>query len=153
MKTLITLITLIACLFVGCGKSEISKEDLLKRSVVGNYEDLEHLSIAGDLVIQTNRLTFLENGKCESYISAGYWETPQTSVGVWNIVNGEIHVSDPESKEGEQLAWILQINEGGNLSLTTSFGHTEAAPDGSGGGYGRVDLPKDKQTTFKRKTN
>ena len=67
-----TLLTLIALLFVGCGKSEtsqlepeakakISKEDLLKKSVVGTYETKEGKD--------TFRLIILENGKFEHHYS------------------------------------------------------------------------------------
>lgn len=117
-----TLFTLLACLFVGCGKSEISKDELSKKSVVGSYETTEGKDAF--------RLIILENGKFENHFSG-----KMQGKGTWEFYAKELHALE----DGKEVASVFKIEPNGDL--------TEIANKSSSGSQ---DIPKDNQITFKK---
>ena len=128
-----TLLTLIALLFVGCGKSEtsqlepeakakISKEDLLKKSVVGTYETKEGKD--------TFRLIILENGKFEHHYSGKI-----QGKGTWKFEAKEVHALE----DGREFASVFKIESNGDLKEIGNKSSTSGKRS-----------PKDNHITFKK---
>ena len=111
-----------ACLLVGCGKSEISKDELSKKSVVGSYETTEGKD--------TFRLILLGNGKFENQYSGEI-----QGKGTWEIYARELHALE----DGKEVASVFKIEPNGDL--------TEIANKSSSGSQG---IPQEKQITFKK---
>ena len=136
-----TLLTLIAVLFVGCGESEtsrleaeakakISKEDLLKKSVVGTYETKE-----GE---DTFRLIILENGKFENLLSVKVLGSPSQKTvakGTWKFEAKEVHVLE----DGREFASVFKIESNGDLKQIANKSSSS-----------RKGIPKENQITFKK---
>ena len=128
-----TILTLIAILFVGCGESEtsrleaeakakISKEDLLKKSVVGTYETKEGAD--------TFRLIILENGKFENHYSG-----KMQGKGTWEFEANEVHVLE----DGREFASVFKIESNGDLKQIANKSSSS-----------RKGIPKENQITFKK---
>ena len=93
------------------------------KSVAGAYEGKND---DRDII----RILFHKNG-----VAQGYTNGEKDREGKWKIIGAEIHASNEEGR-----LFVLRINEDGSITLLAGID-----ADGK-----RIDLPKDKQTTFKK---
>ena len=105
-------------------KNQKLKDDLLRLSVIGEYERKED----GD----TLRGVLLANGKVKSYDGNG----EKDKEGTWKLVGKEVHI---EELNIEEVTDILKIEPNGNLTIIALI------EDGK-----RTDFPKDSQMTLKK---
>ena len=105
-------------------KNQKLKDDLLRLSVIGEYERKED----GD----TLRGVLLANGKVKSYDGNG----EKDKEGTWKLVGKEVYI---EELDIEEVTDILKIEPNGNLTIIALI------EDGK-----RTDFPKDSQMTLKK---